>query len=623
MPDPVPTSTQVFTWLEQRRELLAALHEQQRKAEKHYHWVHYQGQTASSLGLRGLPKDFVPKLLPLAKIGVDLGVNIILPGDEPEITVHIPDSAHRDEALMQEHQESIRSFLKAFFHQVYTLRMQTPVRDNGQKCVGLGQAVVAFPFIKSRLPDHPLKMKNGNIREPRNPKERQLVKRWERDRKSQMPWDVRSVHPTRIYFDLFHDPPRDYIEEQELSPKIAKEFYPDLAIEPGSEPSGVKRVIYCSDDWYGVWVNRVPVLPKHNGDGLIANPRQRMWYRMAFSNWGNVSEDGELEYMAKGMITDAIPLIEMYTVNINLQEVAKAFGVFAAMKIAAQNVDAAEEETKDWEFAPGARWIYDVKNIQDVGFVDYPGLNQAIFSEQPMINSLMELWWGPDILRGRHTTDTAAGLRTRMSKAQAIYRPPKASLEQMWAAVADDILWSIKEEIGDEVWVPALGGAISLKPDQIPDGTYISINFTPPSEEEKAFLLQEGLTRLEAGTLDLIEFLENYALEEHPTERAKMIFWDSLDKNPMIQEAIGQMVANVLTREVPGLLEQVEIERANKGGLRVATPRAAEAAPIQPAPLTGVRAPGEQGPPPNMGSPMEVARQSAFSTVPPSRAPGV
>ena len=612
---PSPSSEQVWQWLEERRSLLAKMHTQQRAAEEHYHWPMLQGKSAGALQLRGLPKDFIPKLPPLAKLGVDLGINIILPGDQPEIKVHLPDTAHRDEALMQKHQEAIRTFLKAFFHQVYTLRMQTPVRDNGQKVIALGQAVVAYPFIKSRLGQHPLKMKNGSVREPRNPRERQAVLKWDRDRKAQMPWDVRSVHPTRVFFDLFHDPPRDYIEEQELSPKIAQSLYPDLAVEPGSESSGVKRVIYCSDDWYGVWVDRVAVLPD-NMDGFVKNPRQRMWYRIAWSNWGDVSEFGEWEYMAKGMITDAIPLIQMYTVNLNLQEIAKSLGVFAQLKIAAIDVAAAEAETKDWQVEPAARWIYDSSNIQNLEFMQYPGLNPVVFQEQPLINALLELWFGPDILRGRHTTDTASGLRTRMSKAQAVYRPPKASLEQMWAAVAMDILWSIKEEIGEEVWIPALGGAISLKPEQIPDGTYISINLTPPSEEEKAFKLQEGLSRMEAGTLDLIEFLENYAYEEHPTERAKMIFWDSLDRNPIVQEALGQMVSNVLLQEIPGLLEQVEQERAAKGQLRVATPRAQSATPMQPAPLTGARIPGEQGPPSNLGSPQDVAQQAPFSAVP-------
>lgn len=603
-----PTYADITRWLAERRDtVFAGMHERMKTCENLYHWPSLQGATAKSLGLNGLHPDFKPYLPPIAKIGVDVAVNATFVGEAPIVDMEAPPSRASADTR-QKRKEKIKHFCDLWLRQAEVFSTETPLRDFGVKGYGQGLGVLSYPFIEERWPKHPLKGPGGKPRQPRNKKEAKLVEEWQAKRYRAFPWDVRSCAPTHIYFDPDHDPPLDIIEAYTI--RRPDKGDAELGVRPLGSATGtslgssyIERVVYVSEDWYAVYDGGEPRLKEADGadsEGIAPNPLGRLWYKMAWAGFGDMPSTGDWASKGKGLLWDILPVIYAYTIMLNTTMVAAIMASRTPLHIKGPTDAQAIEAVNRLIYGPDAVWA----TGPDYGVNAFPQvpMPQQVQWVQEELNAILELWFGPNILRGRHTTDTASGLRTRYAHAKAIYRAMTQNGAQAIAAMLMDVLWIIKHHIEDEMTVWGDNEIATLTPDDIDDGLWITVDLTPPSEEEKAFVVQEASRRYAEKTLDLTTMLER-AGEPKPSEMVKAILKDTIKFHPMVIDTLAQVMQKRLLKREEMISTVQQAERAEEG-------RMIPEKPQRPGPdisgLRGVTLAGEQPPPPLMGSPEDM-----------------
>mgnify|MGYP001608084186 CR=1 FL=1 len=610
-----PTHDDINNWLKQRRDdVFAGMHTRMKACETLYHWPSLQGQTAKALGLNGLHPDFKPYLPPIAKIGVDVAVNNTFVGEAPIVEIELP-AGKRSEETLRDRKEKLKHFCDLWLRQAEVYATETPFRDFGIKGYSQGLGVLSYPFIVERWPKHPLIGANGKPRVPRNRKEKKLVEEWQAKRHRSFPWDVRSCSPTHVYFDPDHDPPLDMIEAYAVRrPDTGKA---ELGVRPlggvttGTSSGGqyIERVVYVSEEWYAVYDGGEPRLTAADGadsEGVARNPLGRLWYKMAWAGFGDMTSDGDWAAKGKGLLWDILPVVQAYTIMLNMTLVAAVMSSRVPLHITGPTDQDATTAAERLIYGPDAVWAtgpgYDVDAFPQVPM---PTQVQWVHEE---LNAILELWFGPNIMRGQHTEDTASGLRTRYAHAKAIYRAMTQNGAQAIAAMLMDVLWMIKHHIEDEITVWGDNDIATIGPDDIDDGLWITIDLTPPSAEEKAFDVQEASRRYAEHTSPLLTMLER-AREPEPSKMVKEILKDAIRFHPMVIDTLAQVMQQRLLKRAEALGVTQQATQANEGQM---IPEAAQA-PVSTGlgegqnTMPGLTLAGEQPPPAVMGSPADMA----------------
>ena len=603
------TYDQVVEMLESRRTTFGPLHEQMRIDELFFlacALIDTYGTNAIADYLSNFPDGFPIKVPSLMVDAVERQVNLLLVGETPIVDVLLPPNLHigpDKEQRMRDDRDELRRILRALLSYIESYSAESPFRPAAMHLIALGMCVIAYPISRDRWPEHPFKVRGTPeagqpylTRAPRNPKEEQRLKRWERSRLGALPFDVHAIHPMTAFFDPYNEPMEDMIEEQYVDAAAFAKRYPKLELSPrGNGSNNSILVTYCSDGWWGMWLDGQSLLKGKNvnEDGVAENTTGVLWYKMAYSGHGYLSHKREWVYRIQGLVRGARDELTAIISDFNAQSHAKLNYLFPPEEFVAKT-DEAAEEAKTYRKGVGSTWVHgeDVTKVRQ----EILQIPNWFFSSESLTRGLFEGHTGSNVLGGNwEGQETLGGIQSRQGLAKGGVRAAKQSLEQALQGMLSDMVYmQTLPELGEPLWLPTVKGYEALKPDRIPPATRFVVEISPPTPDERQQQLQADLLRVEAGTLSQRTVMERDPDIEDVDEEMVRVDSDRV----MRQGDTLKLVSEAATQKFQAWVS------GQKNGVAEVGPAPPELQPAQTAPTTTVTRPPQNGtasvPPPTL-----------------------
>ena len=587
------THSDVLTWRRQREDIFGPMRKNILEDEGYLNWAvnGEVGQAFAHEKYKQFTEDFVFRLVPFARMIVNNGMDLIMLGEIPGINVHIPKSLHRSDDERKAHEDKIRRWLQGWFYKLTTYRTESPLVESAEDCLGLGMTCIYYPLNWAAWPDYPFMVK-GKQREPRNDKEREKVRKWEHDRQQAFPWDVRAVHPYNAMPSPYEDPPKDLIIlERMRTPSDRPEEATD---RPVGQVGGTERITYCSADWYGIWNGTVPFLLEEDGaiDGVAPNPTGTNWFRIAWSGFGKADAYGNFEFRGKGNIRDARPIIDMLTTSLNARDSIRILTAFAQFVFQGKGPNGLQKAiaVRD-SFRLGSGLGVATDEFVSIAPLAMPPVPPVVFEEEQSARIMYEMFAGPDLTK-RQPGEPAVGYSTRISRTVLRFQRTKHNLEQAWAAVCQDVLQMVRNQLKDGVTTYFGGKSETLKRGDIPDEVEVYLDFAPITEEERAAKIALGKelrARDESGmpAISRRTFQVEHAGIDDPESEDEEIWIEDMLDSPRLKDLASRFLEARLTRRVPEMAEQVDADLAEQGKLPMLEPETVATSQPLPSPNGG------------------------------------
>lgn len=547
-----PSYDDVLRMLEERRQILATMHQAMEIDENWFDAGTSDEAKARVAGtVTGLPARYAAlKLPPLAYLGVMVGVNQVHVGESIEAKWRIPDDGTYEEAERKAREAKMNRWLSGLIYMMDTFSTDSVIREVVTKLIALGMSCITYSIDYDRWEDPPfgwVKGKGKTPKEPRGQKDREVYNRWRRKRGRAFPFNISAVHPRNLFFDPHHAVPEDYIREEIISWDEAKKIAPEIAErQPVNRPiRGVTRVTYCSSEWVGQWLNGEPVTEmQENTAGLPM-------HRMAFGGFGSTVRNGDFASKGKGVIRDGLDLIKMKVVLLNILERMRGVTAFPPIIVDGDDPQERKLVADSIKYGPGEI----LEKTKQVTIGEFPEIHvpNVVFQQMDQVDALLETHFGPAILRGQaQAQETAQGQRNRFTIATSIYRAAQQAAQQMVAAVLLDLAYLVKYELQEPCPVTLGDGTVAtIGPADIDDGASCMVDFTPPTEDEKAFKAENDRKDLEMGIITAEEYAERQGYP-NPQAQIRSVRVQKLVDMVLGSEAIGGLLTNKLIESVGG-----------------------------------------------------------------------
>ena len=467
------------------------------------------------LYIDGFPEGFRLKALPLAWLYVENAKDSVMAGEIPEVTasLQLEDDADPSDEL-ERRRKVTEQFYRAFLTEVATRTTNNPFSELLRKQYGPGMGVLSFPWDEAV---------------------------WQNREKLQdiFPWRVETIDPRNIWPDPHHDPPRDYIIEDDLPNTVAKERYPDLNLP---EVGRVKRLIYCSEFEYAVYIDDEPVLGGE--DGVVDNPLGMLWYEMALSGLGQQRADRDPVTLWKGLVRGVRGIISMITTNYNIVEANKFQESFGTIQVEAETVDEAQEVWDKLTIGPqeGVPTRLGVR----IHRIFQESIGQGTIWEQQELTRWAEILMGGQLQSGNYREQTASGLAQRVSLQQGPYQSAKVSNEQAIANMLRKVTRYYKTHIAEAFSLRlSQGKRIRFKPDDLLDDLHIEVNLRPVTPADRKITADQDLREYTAGIISLPEYRRRQHIlngKQMDEERAE----HDLKFHPKVMDAAATIIAQSL-----------------------------------------------------------------------------
>lgn len=483
----------MFGALEQARSTLSAMHAQMLVADE---WIHADETPSPVIKYinKGFPPDHQWIIDSYAWTVLNRLVNQSYTGEAPQITYELS-ARYKDshEKTWEETQRKHTVWGQGIaFHIAH--QMENPFLDAHYQQLGPGLGGLTFQRDYDGYGSPPERERN-------TPEQQEAWENFEQQRRTSLPWRVESLHPTWIFFDTGNPVPQWYIIEKPVSLRAMAARYPKLGLNPQeqSDSTDALYVEFCSDRWYGCWVNGEAITPHENADedGIAPNGLGHTWVELAWSGLGKLDSRGSWHRRGVGMVQRGIANFKSLTFSDNWLNLIERSMI---PKIIASNQDGPEEaarETEDFDPLEGAVAALGKTQIR---WLESPNVPAAVIANIQARKQAIAQQFGPDVLSGEYKSEPASKFASRLEQARAPVRTPKKNLEQAIANILSWMLWDVKHEpdLQDGVGVSyslKKGGAqlyADLKPDDaVLDGKW-QVDISPLTPEEKAFKVEDA-----------------------------------------------------------------------------------------------------------------------------------
>ena len=546
--------------------------------------------------LKGLPKRYESKLIPLAYLGVMVGVNQVHVGESVEVRWRIPEGRYEEE-VRKAREAKMNRWLRGLIYTMDTFSVDSVLRQLVIHLIGLGMGCLSYSIAYDRWPEPPFgyigRGKDRRPREPRpdRPKDREKYERWQRERARSFPFNVESVHPLNLFFDPHHAVPQDFIREERISRSSLQDIVPEMGTQQpaGDDAKTVRRITYVSSEWIGQWVDEMPILRgKDVIDGVAPNHAGLPLHRMAFGGFGSQVKSGDFASKGKGIIRDGRDLIIMKTVLLNTLERMRGVIAFPPLQVKGDDPASRHQVAEKITYGPGEI----LESPDDVTIQEFPEIKvpAVVFQQMDQVDALLETHFGPQILRGQgQPQETAQGQRNRFTIATSIYRAAQQAAQQVTAAVLMDLAYLVKYELREQcpVMYGLDGSVVSVGPDDIDDGAMAMVDFSPPTEDEKAFRAENARKDLEMGIITAEEYAELTG-SPNPKEQIRAVRVGKLIDMILGSEAVAMMATNQVVQSMGGAVPpQPGAEQAPGGFPQVAATPSGQTVQAQPGTIAG------------------------------------
>lgn len=526
-----PDKAYIFELLEQRRTVLAPMHQAMREADA---WLHAHEDPTPPEVLRALRRGFPDNwtardfdIQPYAYIECNRAINSITTAEVPQVTHELaPWFKQKHEKTAEDDEKAVQLAAQSILRRVVTRSGRNPVLDAQWQQMALGLACLYYPLDYDALgdpPDHG----RGTL------EEQEAWETYERKRAEALPWRVESLHPTWIFFDLDCDPPRDIIIERPVSLAAMQRQYPDKDFGGEGEQKTAKYVEYISERYYACYVNQVPVTPNADSEGVAENYRGFIWAELIWSGMGKLDAVGAVERQGVGLVTRGINNYRSRTWNRNWTKLIKRSYI---PKLIGQDTTGGEEEAmrQTQGIDPGEPGVVAL-GTTNLRWLETPNIPPALLADLDADEKEAEAYAGPGVLSGEFRSEPASKQSARTELARGPYRTPKANMEQgianMLGKMNLDLLHEPDLAHGYRAtWREGKGPdvrqyAVYLKPQQIhPEASGLSVDLSPLTPQDKAFLTEDAIAKRDAQLISTERAMKDGAeIEDPEREMARIV----------------------------------------------------------------------------------------------------
>lgn len=490
--------------------------------------------------LQGFPKDYVPKVPPIAKKGLELFRNSVMSGEEPEVKVPLPQGM-RTSKSMEARRKAMEDFDRAWIYNVATRPGINPFVDILNKSGGLGMGGISAAFDFEKWPKKPTE------------ETEEALKKYEKD-KNCFPWKVTVIHPKGFMPDPWRDPPEDYVIKDKISAVVAQRQYPKLEF---SKEGKLERVQYISKEQYCVYIGGQAAVE-------VDNPMGMLWIETVWSGIGELNADNEFEFLGQGIIRNTRDIIALIVKALNRADIVADDAAFTPLHITAPTTPEAIAAAGELEYGPDKTWAT-ADTVKVAVLPKIPLNDQSVWTYE-QTKMWAEMAFGATVLSGSAPNDPATGLIKNVSLAEAPYRPIRINAEQAWANILRMVHKFIKEELGeDELSLSYKDGAtVTLRAEDIIDDCPVVINYKPPTDEERAFNAARDEQLLALHMISPQEFRRRQGIDDDPEETQRIIE-GLLMYHDLVIGASAQAIANQINPQPVEQPVQPEVSLAAPG----------------------------------------------------------
>ena len=478
--------------------------------------------------IKGFPKGFVVKVLPLARMAVETFKNTIVAGEVPEVkdTLDLEEGEVASDAQEAKRKETER-FHKAFLWEVAYRTSNNPFTELVRKQAALGPGILSFAWDETLWPKEPSTADGDALSE------------YEEAKREAWPWLVQVEHPLGIWPDPYSNPPKDYVIKDKLPLALASERYPQLNLE--STTGDVERLIYCSETDYAVYINNLPL---YGGDGVVDNPMGVLWYELALSGLGENAEDNNVVHLWQGVLRQLRDIIAMIITNYNIVEAVKWQEGFGPQHLSAASEAEAENVASKVVIGP-LEILATGPNVTMEPLIKRTDKQSAIW-EQDELTRWLEIMIGPLSGNFQKQESTASGLAQRVSMQELPYQAAKVSAEQAIANMLRKVTRFYKEHIGKTKISLRYGGKLQrFNPDDFLTDLRIEVNLKPVTAADRAMTVDKDLKELGNKVISLAEYRRRQAIE-NGVQLDEELGRESLRFHPAVVDVAAKIIAQQL-----------------------------------------------------------------------------
>ena len=502
--------------------------------------------------LLNIPSAFVRDavVLPTAREVVDTATDHITPKFR---RVQVPRRSTETEKGTEQALK-LRRFYEALLNWIEDQFTVNPFRQGVKHLAGVGLSAWRFDFDKQRHPDRPTR----NQFETEDDFNEAMIE-WRQTREENLPFALRILHPTEVYFDPFHDPPEWTIQKSMRYVYDAERIYPHWGNPNGKKRSDKVEILDFWDTHFrAVSIDKKPALKTRNGEGIL----QHRWgihpFIIGGSGLGYEDADKSAATRYSGFIRIIRDVLRSESRNFSIQDIVLKAGAWPQRTATGEQAN--QVANIKWEYGK----VHPIPEGVEIGELAPSLPAPVIFQAMQMANSIISGATAPRVARGGQTPGLRSGFDRQVALGQATlrYQPLADSTEHMMSQLLRNAGFLMERVIKEPISI-----AIGAQQDEFlrvsgndfkgHHAVKVKINVLEPSDEIRK--MQNVISMVTSGLMSpQTAIRENLPNVDPDQELARIVasrVMFSPEMMSLLSQASVQEVAENLG--ITGLLEQL------------------------------------------------------------------
>ncbi len=371
--------------------------------------------------LLNIPSAFVRDaiVLPTAREVVDTATDHITPKFR---RVNVPRRTTETEKGTEQALK-LTKFYEALLNWIEDQFIVSPFRTSVKHLAGIGLSTWRFDFDKKRHPTRPT----------RNQFEFEddfmdAMEEWRQTREENLPFTLRVLHPTEVYFDPFHDPPEWGIQKSQRYVYDALRLYPAWKNPMGRKRSDKVEVLEFWDSHIrAVSVDKEPALKTRDGDGILQHRHGIHPFIIGGSGLGYEDAEKKAETRYSGFIRIIRDVLRSESRNFSIQDIVLKAGAWPIRTATGEQAN----QVANMKLEYGK--IHPIPEGVEIGELASSLPPAVVFQAMQMANQIISGATAPRVSRGLQQPGLRSGFDRQVALGQATlrYQPLADSTERM------------------------------------------------------------------------------------------------------------------------------------------------------------------------------------------------
>lgn len=371
--------------------------------------------------LLNIPAAFVRDaiVLPTAREVVDTATDHITPKFR---RVQVPRRSTETEKGTEQALK-LRRFYESLLNWLEDQFTVSPFRQSVKHLAGVGLSTWRFDFDKQRHPDRPLRHQF----ETEDDFNEAMIE-WRQTREENLPFALRILHPTEVYFDPFHDPPEWAIQKSMRYVYDAERIYPHWSNPNGKKRSDKVEILDFWDTHFrAVSIDKKPALKTRNGEGIL----QHRWGITPFiiggSGLGYEDADKSAASRYSGFIRIIRDVLRSESRNFSIQDIVLKAGAWPQRTATGEQAN--QVANIKWEYGK----VHPIPEGVEIGELAPSLPPQIVYSALQIANQIISGATAPRVARGLQQPGLRSGFDRQVALGQSTlrYQPLADSTEHM------------------------------------------------------------------------------------------------------------------------------------------------------------------------------------------------